>query len=59
MSTTRARRSQALFWLAIAVTAYVILSAAVAIATADTCDGRLGGDKSWQFVPPHWECPGR
>jgi hypothetical protein len=59
MSTKRATRSSIWFCLALGIAIYVLVSASLAVATADVCDGTLGGQKSWQIVPPHWECPGR
>ena len=56
MATKQATRSVVWFWLALVLSAYVIVSAGLAIATADACDGRLDGSKTWQPVPPHWEC---
>jgi hypothetical protein len=45
------------FWGFLLVTLYAIVSVAIAMATADTCEGR--GDPSWAFAPPHWECQDR
>ena len=53
-TTTRASGSGC----SLVVTFYVIVSAGLAVATSDACDGALHGDKTWQLFPPHWECPG-
>ena len=47
------------FCLVLVVAIYVLVSVILAVSTADVCDGTLGGQKTWQIVPPHWECPGR
>jgi hypothetical protein len=39
--------------------AYLIVSVAVAVATANHCNGVTGGSKAWVFAPPHWECHGQ
>ncbi len=57
MATKQAQRSTAWFWLMLGVTLYVIVSASLAVATSDACDGPLAGEKNWQVFPPHWECP--
>lgn len=58
MATKRAQRATAWFWVALAIAIYVVLSAGLAVATADACDadGTLQGHKTWQPFPPHWEC---
>jgi len=38
---------------------YVIVSVAVATATANRCNSQTGGNKAWVFAPPHWECRGQ
>ncbi|GEM_PF-2903584 len=35
---------------------YALVSAGVAITTADTCNGQLRADKEWQYFPPKWKC---
>jgi hypothetical protein len=57
MPTKQAQRSTVWFWISLAVTVYVMVSASVAIATSDACDGTLHAEKTWQVFPPHWECP--
>ena len=59
MSTKRDTRSSIWFALALAIAIYVLVSASLAVATADACDGTLHGTKTWQVIPPRWECPGR
>jgi Na+(H+)/acetate symporter ActP len=59
MSTKRATRASIWFCLAFCLAIYVLVSASLAVATADVCDGTLHGQKTWQFVPPRWECPSR
>ena len=59
MSTKRATRASIWFVLSLCFAIYVIVSAGLAVATADACDGTLHGQKTWQLVPPHWECPTR
>jgi len=44
------------FFIAIAFLVFFIYSLAIAAATADDCGG---GAKSWNLVPPGWECTGR
>jgi Na+(H+)/acetate symporter ActP len=57
MPTRQAQRSSVWFGLMLVVTLYVIVSAMLAVATSDVCDGTLHGQKSWTPFPPHWECP--
>jgi hypothetical protein len=59
MPTKEAQRSTAWFWLMLTVALYVLVSASLAVATSDSCDGSLHGEKSWNPFPPHWECPVR
>jgi hypothetical protein len=59
MATKQATRSTAWFWICIVLAVYVLVSAGLAVATADACDGGLDGDKNWQPFPPRWECPRR
>jgi hypothetical protein len=59
MATKQATRSIGWFWLALIISSYVIVSAGLAVATSDACDGGLDGSKTWQPFPPHWECPSR
>jgi ABC-type antimicrobial peptide transport system permease subunit len=54
----RTRKRGVLFFLMVAVVVYVLLSAAIAIATVDKC-GDESAAKHWNFVPPSWECEGR
>ena len=56
MPTKQAQRSTVWFWLMLAVALYVVVSASLAVATSDTCDGTVNGAKTWQPLPPHWEC---
>jgi hypothetical protein len=45
-----------LWYLALTVlVVYVLLSGAIAIGTADKCNG-LRGDKRWEYIPPRWDC---
>ena len=59
MPTTHRTRSSLMFWLALLLAVYVVVSAGIAVSTADECDGGLDGSKTWQPLPPHWECSGR
>jgi hypothetical protein len=59
MATNRSQRSTAWFWFMLAVTLYVLVSASLAVATANDCDGPLAAEKTWQLFPPHWECASR
>lgn len=59
MSTKRSTRASLWFALSLSLAIYVVVSASLAVATADACDGTLHGQKTWQVVPPRWECPGR
>jgi hypothetical protein len=59
MPTKQAQRSSIWFGIFLIVTLYVIVSAMLAVATSDACDGTLHGQKTWQVVPPRWECPAR
>jgi hypothetical protein len=45
-----------LFILIIVAVVFMLFSAAVAISTADKCDGKLHADKEWTVFPPGWEC---
>ncbi|HEY2813084.1 MAG TPA: hypothetical protein VGJ03_06460 [Acidimicrobiales bacterium] len=45
-----------LFVMLILVIVYTLFSAAVAVSTADKCDGQLRADKTWNFLPPRWDC---
>jgi hypothetical protein len=47
------------FLLSLFVAVYIIVSAGLAVATSNACDGGLDGPKTWQPFPPHWECPSR
>ena len=55
MTTRTSRRSYAAFLLFVCV-AYLIVSVAIATATANRCNQVTGGNKSWVFAPPHWVC---
>jgi hypothetical protein len=59
MSTKRETRASVLFVVSLLVAVYVIVSVGLAVATSDACDGGLDGEKTWQPLPPHWECPRR
>jgi hypothetical protein len=59
MATKQAQRSSVWFVLMLVVTLYVIVSAGLAVATSDACDGTLHAEKTWTPFPPHWECPGQ
>jgi hypothetical protein len=59
MATNRAIRGTLWFWLFLGLAVYIVVSAGLAVATADRCDGHLDGGKTWILVPPHWECPSR
>jgi hypothetical protein len=59
MTSKRETRSSVWFVLSLLVAVYVILSASLAVATSDACDGGLDGPKTWQPFPPHWECSSR
>ncbi len=39
----------------LALILYILVSGAIAVATADDC-GRLNADKRWKMFPPEWEC---
>ena len=51
------RRSERnlIFYAAIAVVVYFLISVCIAIATANDC-GNLNATKHWAVVPPKWEC---
>ena len=51
------RGSGPYFWLAIIVLGFSLYSLAIAWATVDKCDGYAS--RSWQVLPPEWECEGR
>ena len=51
----RVRKRGVLFFLMVALAAYVLLSIAIAIATVDKC-GDESADKHWRVFPPSWEC---
>ena len=53
------RRRPGLVWmLLLAMLMYGLISAGVAVATADTC-GEVESAKTWQFFPPGWDCTPR
>ncbi|HUW03658.1 MAG TPA: hypothetical protein VMW08_14970 [Acidimicrobiales bacterium] len=43
-----------LFWAAVVVVAYALMSVALAVATASDCPD--GVSQSWKLIPPEWEC---
>jgi hypothetical protein len=43
-------------FLLFVLVAYLIVSVAIATATANACNQVTGGHKSWVFAPPHWVC---
>lgn len=53
------RGSGPMWFVALAVVIFALYSLAVAASTADKCGAGYGGDKTWQVMPPHWECNGR
>lgn len=55
IDTKHSLRSRVLFLGLIAVMLYVLVSAAIAINTVDTC-GDEQSDKHWSFAPPEWVC---
>ena len=42
------------FWMAVAVVAYALLSMALAIATASDCPDDAA--QEWKIIPPEWDC---
>jgi hypothetical protein len=48
------RRSSIWFYLAIIALAYSAYSLAMAYTTSGDCDGYAS--KTWQVLPPKWEC---
>ena len=57
-TTWRTVRSFLLFLLVVALV-YGVFSVGVAIATANKCDtggGHFNTHKTWDYMPPHWEC---
>lgn len=55
VTTRTSRRSYSAFLLFVMVV-YLIVSVAIATATANSCNQVTGGHKSWKFAPPHWVC---
>jgi len=49
------RGSGPMWYLALVVLVFALYSLTVAAATEDKCDV-YGGAKTWQVMPPHWEC---
>ncbi len=49
------RGSSPMWWLALVVVVFALYSLAVAWSTEGDCDP-FGGDKTWQVMPPKWEC---
>lgn len=58
MATTARTRSGLLFWILLAVTVYALTSGGIAVATGDKCGG-MQAEKTWQYVPPGWQCTPR
>jgi hypothetical protein len=52
------RGSGPMWFVALAVVIFALYSLAMAASTADKCDAS-GAGKTWQVMPPHWECNGR
>jgi hypothetical protein len=52
------RGSGPMWYLALVVLVFALYSLTIASSTADKCDV-YGGDKTWQVMPPRWECNGR
>ena len=52
---SRRQHSGPIFYLALAVVIYALISVAIAFATAGDC-GNLRSEKRWVFVPPQWDC---
>jgi hypothetical protein len=50
------RGSGPMWFVALFVVIFALYSLAMAAATADECDGFAS--KTWQVVPPGWECHG-
>lgn len=51
----RVRKKGVVYVVTVIVVVFVLLSAAIAIATVDKC-GDEGAAKQWKFFPPGWEC---
>jgi hypothetical protein len=49
------RRKGLIFLLGCLIVGYGLLSAGVAVMTADTC-GTDSSKKHWVFFPPGWDC---
>ena len=49
------RGSGPMWFVALAVVIFALYSLAIAGSTADKCDD-VGGAKTWQVMPPRWEC---
>jgi hypothetical protein len=45
-----------MWFVALAVVIYALLSATIALSTADDCPGL---EKTWNVFPPEWECKAR
>lgn len=52
---TYRRGSGPIWFVALIVVVFALYSAAIAAATADDCDP-FGGEKTWNVLPPRWEC---
>lgn len=56
MKSSRYGRGGGPMWfVALVVVIFALYSLAIAATTADKCDG-VGGDKTWQVMPPRWQC---
>lgn len=55
LDTKRSLRQRAVFFGMVALVFYGIISGGIAWATLDTC-GDSDAPKTWNFVPPGWEC---
>ena len=52
----RRRAHPILLVVCFVVVVYAICSVAIAVSTSDRCNTISSGAKSWQLMPPHWEC---
>jgi hypothetical protein len=51
------RRGGWIFYVALVVLFFALYSVAIAWSTVNDCDDYQG--KSWQLMPPEWECTGQ
>jgi hypothetical protein len=58
LDTKLSLRRRAFFLGMVALVLYGIVSGGIAWATLDTC-GDADAPKTWNFVPPGWECTSR